>query len=1055
MPRAYDRYPTARGMGGDSLYSPTRGGLPWQNPLEAITGTAADTVTAIGETIRQWLALDQFDAAFAEFGAAILGLNWTSPAAVRGAIAAGGKLVADLGAWILQVFQNITRLDLTGQTGFVHDLIDLLALEALYTAWDTFITGWSNLNWANPIAAIHPAWMLVVDLVWDVAAWAGQALENLIGVSLPGFFALGELRAHWTEFFTRWGTINWAHPLTAIHTAWMAVVDLVWNLADWAQTVLQNLTGIDLPSFFDTDALKGVWDTFTSEWAAISWTSLTAIWSALKAVGNLLRGLVHWAIGVFRNLTGIDLEAIAASFALDALVGAITLWANTIAGINWSNPVAGLMTAIGATITLAQDLGNWLLTVIESWLGWSTSVVHGMFSSVNSFVLAVIEFFWGAEGVAGWTKALDVLGGVGATIVGAITGGFAEVSRLAALIGDFADLGGLVDWLQDRVNDVWELFSGGVAFTAKSIGDVVDAILAWITRVPLIGPLVAYLTRNVPGTFTPDLAGLAQWAERLLHSGSKLPAQNLFGQIPEAILGIIPVAHINEATPNLLSQGGFDVESSVASADGWSWEATNDPSVIAGGCVRVDCNGTPQNLYSNQTVAVVAGDRLNLNCRIITSAYAGSGSSIRLALIPFIGAAAQSAVVFASRGASNGTWVTMAGSGSTAPWTVPENVTSVRVRLSVTAPAGSVAKFDNVNLNKTGTLKQNLVDSLISAWQGLWDGLVGDGFGAAKSWADMVLAGTTVRQVAGAGVTNAATADGKAVAAQTANTNTNKAIYNAFYGSGAAGTSAEVSTTIAAIKQKIDGGWTIQTITANGTWTRPWGSADAPKEFWVIAVGSGSGGGKGQWAYPGNAPGGVGGSGGRWYAKQLDAATVDSSVWCTIGAGGAGKTSGSVDSPANQSNSSFGSYVNTADIQTASIAGMVGFYAATDSRPGDGGSGGLGQPSGTGVASTAGGAGESTPLASGGPGGSAVQAASWYGVSGSAGANATLTGQYRAGGGGGGGGGAGSLQSAGAGGPGGFPGGGGGGGGGAYGMGGPQGGKGGNGANGIVILLWK
>jgi hypothetical protein len=51
MPRSYDKYPTQRGQGGSSLYSPTRGGLPWTDPMTAIDKTAKAAGGQINDAI--------------------------------------------------------------------------------------------------------------------------------------------------------------------------------------------------------------------------------------------------------------------------------------------------------------------------------------------------------------------------------------------------------------------------------------------------------------------------------------------------------------------------------------------------------------------------------------------------------------------------------------------------------------------------------------------------------------------------------------------------------------------------------------------------------------------------------------------------------------------------------------------------------------------------------------------------------------------------------------------------------------------------------------------
>lgn len=732
MPRAFDR-----GI-PDVDKNPLRYGADFNDPEGIIGAGAADAAGIIGQFGRQLLALDMLDEAFAEFVDAFTSINWSSPEAVREAIAAAGGLLAGIGRWIMKLFTNFTRLDLTEHSQFVADLLTLLAFDVLQAAWETFSTGWTALNWSNPAAVIHPAWMLLVDFGWDIAGWIGQLLDNVFGISLPGFLALDELRGHWTTFFTAWGAINWTNPLTGIHAAWMALVDLAWNLWDWLLTVLRNLTGIELPNFLDFDTLKELWHDFEAAWAAINWLSLTAIWDALRAIGSLLRGVTHWLIGVFQNLTGIDLEGIAASFGITALAAALTAWATTLAGIDWGDPIPGLMTAIGAFITLAQDLGNWLLVLIESWLGWGVSVVHDMFSDFGTFVQRVIEYFWGESGVAGWIRTIEALAGeAGATITQAITAAYHEVERIVGLIGSFTGLSQLVD------------------FVSALLGP--DGLLGWLRSIPLIGPLVGALTGMTPGDGAAlDLSQLGVWARNLLSGDSPIPAQNIFGQIGEALLGVVPVSHISAASPNLLSQGDFRTPATISGTDGWEWDSTvGDPdAAVRKGCAKLTTAGAgnPRWLYSTQAVRVGAGDRVRVSARVKTQDYDGNGTSIILSVIPYIGTVAQTEKVFASRGSST-SWVDMTGVASdVAPYVVPANVTSLIVKFGVngsSGTAGSKVWFDNLSLTKEGGLQQPHVDKLIEAWNDLWRGFTNPLLGTVtgKTWQDLFPAASGFRSL--------------------------------------------------------------------------------------------------------------------------------------------------------------------------------------------------------------------------------------------------------------------------------------------------------------------
>jgi len=1025
MPRAFDP-----GIPEDDK-NPLRYGADWNDPEGIIGAGATDTAGILGQVFRDFLALDELEAAFAEFVDAFASITWTSPDSVREAIAAAGGLIANIGRWMLTVFQHLTRLDLTEHSQFVADLLALFAFGELQAAWETFSFGWNALNWADPLTAIHPAWMLAVDFGWDIAGWFGQLIDNILGIKSPGWFALDELRAHWTDFFTTWGSISWASPLVAIHAAWMALVDLAWNLWDWFLTVLRNLTGIELPSFLDIDTLKGLWHDFEDAWAAINWLSLTALWDALRALGGLLRGLTHWLIGVFQNLTGIDLDGVAASFGITALVAAITTWATTLSGLNWANPIEALMGAIGAFIKLFQDLGNWILGVIEAWLGWSVDAVGDMFSDVGSFVQRVIEYFFGENGVAGWIRTLDALAGeAGASIAAAIKAVYDGATMLAQMFGEFVGFGDLVRFLEDIFGP--------------------QGLLGWL----------ADLRKQIADA-KPPVIDFDEIREKV-----------------EQLLGGTSVSEINSGTVNMLSQGNFNSSDTITPGDGWSWDGTLT-ATETGGSAKCEATGSLQQLFSRQSLKVVEGDRVTVTAKVRTASFtAASGRSMVLAIIPWKLVAnvmtAQTPVVIHTRTTvSSGAWADMTGP----TYVVPADVVRLTARLGVTANSGATVWFDDVHVTKTGKLEQGLVSNLLDTWGQSWEKVFG-GSGEGKLWSDFVTAveamfGTATEAsdnaddaigAAAAAATGAsgalaaanAAASGASGALATANAaasgasgalalaqGTNTAAFNAWYGSGGTGGSANMSQVISSIKSSI-GGWTVEVINTSGTWTRPAATANI-LEFWAICVGSGAGGDAGDYGLFG-AVGGNGGVPGRWMAKQITPSDIGSTVTCTIGAGGAGRTSHLGSSPDNGNPSSFGSLCSSTEALTASIGSLVGFYAATDSRPGVGGKGG--DEAGGGKAGSAGAA---TPTAAGGAGGAAG------GASGAPGAAATLTGSNRAGGGGGGGGGGSNTPPyiGGNGGAGGRPGGGGGGGGGVQSSVATASGNGGDGGHGNIILLYR
>lgn len=773
----------------------------------------------------------------------------------------------------------------------------------------------------------------------------------------------------------------------------------------------------------------------------------------------------------------------------------VTFVENMIEGV-FKQLVIAIQGAFDNGLTAAEQLANWasslltdvwnnLLTMLDSLFGGFDleTFLTPLFDWLNwlwtQFGSAAESFL---KPVATWLKWLwDQFGASVDTVLKPI---FTWLKWLWTQFGSSVEsfLKPIFTWL----NWLWDQFGSAATGAETALKDMFTALLklldakgsigTWIGNIPLIGPLVKYLTANIPNIdFTPDLAGLGQWANRLLHLGSDIPAGNLIGDIPQALLSMIPVANINISSANLLGQGAFATDGTIDSGNGWTWDGTaNDPDTDStSGSARLATDGSAHYLYSRQAVKVAAGDKLTLSARIKTASYTGTGTSIVLSLIPYAGTTAQTEKVFATRGASNGAWATMNGAASDVnPYVVPSGVTSVIVKVGVTSASssGSFLWVDNVDLRKEGLLGQNLVEYLLNAWQNLWNGLVGDGAGTGKTWSDMLTAASFLLTKATTTAGNLTTLLGNLLSAPasvigslisnvmdgtytigqflsllydalhgstgstgkgatdvyTAGAATYSAANNAYINAGLALTSAGgAASGVSNLYTSTIAGYTVTTVTTGTTtWSKPTGLA----QLYVACFGGGAKGADGT-----TSGGGAGGSGGGFVAQQIDVSAVPSSVTLTIGA------ASSTTSPAA---TTFGSLLSSEGSFRGYVASPLGVLA-TLSQPGSGGTGGKvgGPTSGTDGQSSGGGA------VAGGKGGS--------GTAGTGGGTGINFGLAYTGGGGGGGGGSQVIQAIGgtSGGSGGYPGGGGGGGGGY--SSGSYPGPGGAGANGLMIIIYK
>ena len=937
----------------------------------------------------------------------------------------------------------------------------------------------------------------------------------------------------------------------------LTVETLGQRLQDQSATAMRNRAGEQMPAIFGASTGGNIlsdlspFGILTKIWAEINSRIATADPVDIQGPEDIPPLLLDFieslpVVGQFVQL----LEALAGTYdgedptllAIQDLLEPIRLIVGTIGQgvadfLNWLwNGVSGGFAGFGATVESS-------LKPILEWLNWLWELFG---SSVESVLNPIFEFLhWVFTGLATGAPPPTTGNAIADALLQPVFSLIKSVwdlfSNAATGIGETAstllhDLFDFINWLWngvaggfagfgDTVNSVLKpaleflgwLFSGVFTDAAAALRNIFTALQGlldgdetidkWIAQIPLVGPLVGYLTANIPDfTFTPDLAGLGQWADRLLHLGSDLPAGNLIGQLSEAVFGTIPVSHINISSANLLGQGAFATAGTIDAANGWEWDGTtNDPTGTSSGSAKLTTAGSDRYLYSRQAIKVAAGDKIKLSARIKTASYTGGANSIVLSLIPYAGTSAQTEKVVFSRGASNGAWVTMTGVASDVnPYIVPAGVTSLIVKVGVAADSGtgSTLWVDNVDMRKEGLLGQNLVEYLINAWGNLWQGLVGTS-GAGKTWADMLNAADALRTFAGLTDTNLSGLQGDLLSAPAEvlgslfsvvfdGTKTVadflKALYNALNGSTSTTpkTVDDVTTAAAAQNQRITtanenadqaildaqqaaqdaqdsfdattnlrtaliSGYTVVTATSTTTWTKPAGVTD----LWVVLFGAGANGSTGPGVIsftPTAAVAASGGTPGAVIATQINPtiAALNSPITVTIGTTASPTTS-------------FGSIVTTALAYAAYVATPLGLLPSA-SAPTAGGNGG-GYVNG--VLTNATPAAATTAGVSGGIAGTnSVSQASTTGGAGGGGTVGLNFGLCQTGGSGGGGGGWARVEFSGAavggsGGNGAFPGGGGGGGGAALhinpnsGTKSATGGAGGAGANGMALIIYK
>lgn len=505
-------------------------------------------------------------------------------------------------------------------------------------------------------------------------------------------------------------------------------------------------------------------------------------------------------------------------------------------------------------------------------------------------------------------------------------------------------------------------------------------------------------------------------------------------------LPLLPLSHIRNVNPDLLSDGSFDNEATLDGFLDWDWDGVDGRTKP--GCAYTMADGITHTIFSN-AIEVGVDDKMDAEVWAkwtgLTTAGAGP---VRLAITSYrsddsmIGGAP--AIVATAGDSADSGWTKL----STAGWPVPADATYIVLELSVAAwaTAGAV-RFDDASLRKSGAMPQNYVaelvddlnallgwvtgllddiagklgvdewdDWLTDQWQDLLDGVKG---GVGGVIGDVI---SKLQNISATGQFDAGALVGEvaqdAVAGLTDLANNVvdgfKGIFNGWHGGTAGtGTAAEVVATMEAIKDAVLHGYNVVTFVANETGV----AVPQHTEAIGILIGGGQNGAHGN----GTRKGGLHGS---YYATQLDLTGID---YLDI----------AVATPGNVS------YIRTASatphtgivLARSPDHGIVGSITTvfgltpTNSTPGSGGNGGNNTSASNPAPTTS---GENSGLALGGIGYTGSS-----GRDGGDGGSVSAASAVKCGGAGGGGG---EYQSnplfgAGGGGDGGFPGGGGGGGG--------------------------
>ena len=160
----------------------------------------------------------------------------------------------------------------------------------------------------------------------------------------------------------------------------------------------------------------------------------------------------------------------------------------------------------------------------------------------------------------------------------------------------------------------------------------------------------------------------------------------LGGLIPSFRLPLLPLSHIRNINPNLLTDGSFDYEASLLGFDDWDYDDVDGKAKA--GCAYTVADGNTHILHSNP-IEANPGDRFDVEVYTRWLSLTSTAGSIRLAMSAYDASKALISTTVLDSTQGTGTVAGWATKLSGANWAPPANTDYVVMELQVTTGASA------------------------------------------------------------------------------------------------------------------------------------------------------------------------------------------------------------------------------------------------------------------------------------------------------------------------------------------------------------------------------